>query len=104
MIEESESLNLEHLRDLEVWACSWYEEAIAANFVRLPYLPDEKTIKILQGYYHPACRRLKPRMHVSEDSTDAALFMAPVQEVSFGSGNQRAGRSNELPAHDARCG
>ncbi|WP_073431614.1 hypothetical protein [Paraburkholderia terricola] len=41
------------LRDeLEVWTCAWYDEAVAANFVRPPYHPDATIIKRLQGYFH----------------------------------------------------
>ncbi|CAD6560030.1 hypothetical protein LMG28727_07028 [Paraburkholderia kirstenboschensis] len=52
MLDESEPLTLELLRELEVWTCAWYDKAIAANFVRSAYHPDAKVIKLLQGYYH----------------------------------------------------
>lgn len=50
MLDELETP--EYLRELEVWACAWYDEAVVANFIRPPYRPDGKTIKRLQGYYH----------------------------------------------------
>ncbi|MGF6301384.1 hypothetical protein OKW42_004737 [Paraburkholderia sp. WC7.3d] len=52
MLDESERLTLEHLRELEVWTCAWYDKAIAANFVGPAYHPDEKVIRRLRGYYH----------------------------------------------------
>lgn len=52
MLDESKPLTPEYLRELEVWTCAWYDEAIVANFVRPPYHPDEKTIERLRGYYH----------------------------------------------------
>lgn len=51
MVDESALLTAEHLRELELWTCAWYDEAVVANFVRPPYQPDKETISRLQGYY-----------------------------------------------------
>ncbi|SFT85259.1 hypothetical protein [Paraburkholderia aspalathi] len=52
MFEKSKPLTLEYARELEIWTCAWYDEAVAANFVRPPYYPDAMIIKRLQGYFH----------------------------------------------------
>lgn len=52
MVVEPEPLTLEYARELEVWTCAWYDEAVAANFVCPPYHPDATIIKRLQGYFH----------------------------------------------------
>ncbi|MGF6507104.1 hypothetical protein [Paraburkholderia sp. 32] len=52
MLDESERLTLEYARELEVWTCAWYDEAVAANLVRPSYHPDATIIKRLQGYFH----------------------------------------------------
>ncbi|SIO48772.1 hypothetical protein SAMN05444172_2325 [Burkholderia sp. GAS332] len=52
MLDESEPIALEYVRELEVWTCAWYDEAVAANLVRPPYYPGPTIIKRLQGYFH----------------------------------------------------
>lgn len=51
MPNESESITLEYARELEMWTCAWYDEAIAANLMRPSYHPDATIIKLLQGYF-----------------------------------------------------
>ncbi len=47
MLDESERLTLEYARELEVWTCAWYDEAVAANLVHPSYHPDATIIKRL---------------------------------------------------------
>ncbi|RZF23819.1 hypothetical protein EVC45_42140 [Paraburkholderia sp. UYCP14C] len=51
MLAESEPIALEYFRELELWTCAWYEEAIAANHVRPPYHPDATIIERIRGYF-----------------------------------------------------
>jgi hypothetical protein len=39
------------LRKLEAWACSWYDEAVEAEFINASYHPDTATLDRLRGYF-----------------------------------------------------
>ena len=52
MLDEPESITLEYARELKVWTCAWFDEAIAANLMRPPYHPDSAIIKRVLGYFH----------------------------------------------------
>ena len=53
MVDESECVvSLENLQELEVWARAWYDEALAAEFIRQHYHPDDATLERLRRYFH----------------------------------------------------
>ena len=52
MLDDLEHPTPDHLQELDVWTCAWYDEAIEANFIHPPYHLDGKTLKRLLGYYH----------------------------------------------------
>jgi hypothetical protein len=52
MNEDLNHIGLEDFRELETWACAWYDCAVAARFVRPPYCPDSVTLEHLRGYFH----------------------------------------------------
>lgn len=52
MLEESEPITFEYFRELEVWTCAWFDEAVAANLVSPPYHPDATIIERIRGYFH----------------------------------------------------
>ncbi|CAE6959362.1 hypothetical protein R70199_07197 [Paraburkholderia domus] len=52
MLDKSDPITPEDARELEVWTCAWYDEAVAANLVCPPYHPDATIIKRLLDYFH----------------------------------------------------
>ncbi|SOE96982.1 hypothetical protein SAMN05414139_10023 [Burkholderia sp. D7] len=52
MFDESNQLPREYERDLDAWACAWYDAAVEKDYIRSPYHPDGATVKRLQSYFH----------------------------------------------------
>jgi len=52
MFDESDQLPREYERDLDAWACAWYNAAVAKDHIGSRYHPDGATVKRLQSYFH----------------------------------------------------
>ncbi|MGF6641320.1 hypothetical protein OKW39_008537 [Paraburkholderia sp. MM6662-R1] len=52
MFDGLQPLTPESARDLVAWTHAWFDQVIAANFMRPPYHPDATTIKRLRGYFY----------------------------------------------------
>lgn len=52
MLDQSEQFTLEDAKKLSAWTRAWYDEAIARNFLRPPYHPDEAMRIRLRCYFH----------------------------------------------------
>jgi hypothetical protein len=51
MLDKFNQLTPEYVRDLDAWTRAWFEEAVAAGFIRVPYHPDAATVELIQGYF-----------------------------------------------------
>lgn len=51
MVQTPDPLVLENLHNLVQWTRTWYEQALAANFVSYPYQADNNMVKRLHQYY-----------------------------------------------------
>ena len=52
MLDELEQLTLDDAKELTMWSCAWYDQAIAMNFVGPSYHPDIMMIERLRRYFH----------------------------------------------------
>jgi hypothetical protein len=50
-MDESKCETLADLRELERWACAWYDEAVKAGAIGASYCPDTATLDRLRGYF-----------------------------------------------------
>jgi hypothetical protein len=51
MFEESKYLSLDELREINDWACSWYDKAIDAGFIQLSHKLDDEILGRLHSYF-----------------------------------------------------
>jgi hypothetical protein len=51
MMDEAKYVTLEYLRELETWACAWYDKAVEREFISASYHPDTATLDRLRGYF-----------------------------------------------------
>ncbi|WP_367619715.1 hypothetical protein [Caballeronia sp. SEWSISQ10-4 2] len=51
MMDESNYLTLENIRELDVWTCAWYDAAVEAQFISASYHPDTATLDRLRSYF-----------------------------------------------------
>lgn len=52
MFDESNYVSPMDVQHLDQWTRAWFDEAVAAAFIRPPYRPDTVTIKRLRGYFN----------------------------------------------------
>ncbi|CAB3806351.1 hypothetical protein LMG28614_06376 [Paraburkholderia ultramafica] len=51
MCDDASSGLPQHIIDLRAWISDWYDHAVAAGFVRPPFMLDDATAERLEGYF-----------------------------------------------------
>jgi hypothetical protein len=51
MLAESKPLSADYQLELYRWTSAWYDEAVAAGFIRPTLQPDDETVSRLRAYF-----------------------------------------------------